>query len=87
MNITFSPEDLAPVVRAVVQEVLVAKEAADAKHGARMGHTEAEAAALLGVERHVLRDCRLRGEICAKLVGKKYIYSRLEIERFLGSAK
>ena len=31
--------------------------------GDRLGYPEAEAAALLGIERHVLRDCRLRGEI------------------------
>jgi len=87
VNVTFSPEDLAPVVRAVVQEVLVAKEADDAKHGLRLGYSEVEAAELIGVERHVLRDCRLRGEVAAKLVGKKYIYARAEIERFLKAPK
>jgi hypothetical protein len=83
VNIAFSADDLRPLVAAVVEQVLTSKADADSKHGNRLGHTEAEAAALIGVERHVLRDCRLRGEINAKLVGKKYIYSRLEIERFL----
>ncbi len=51
----------------------------------RLGFPEAEAAALLGVPRHVLRDCRLRGEICARLVGKKNIYSRESLVKFLAA--
>lgn len=52
----------------------------------RIGYTEAEAAALLGVRHHVLRDCRLRGEIAARRVGKRYVYSRAALERFLSSS-
>lgn len=83
MNMSFSPDDLRPLVVAVVAEVLATKAVTDAKLGSRLGFLEAEAAALLGVPRHVLRDCRLRGEISGRLVGKKVVYSREEIERFL----
>ena len=49
----------------------------------RIGYTEPEAATLVGVRPHVLRDCRLRGEISARRVGRRLIYSRDELERFL----
>jgi hypothetical protein len=48
-----------------------------------LGYTEGEAAAMIGVARHVLRDCRLRGEITARRVGKRFVYSRSTILRFL----
>ena len=37
--------------------------------------TEANAAALLDVPRHVLRDARLRGEISAKRIGRRCVYA------------
>lgn len=49
----------------------------------RLGYTEPEAASLLSVPPHVLRDCRLRGEISARKVGRCYIYSRRELVEFL----
>ncbi len=83
MNIQFDPTDLAPLVRAVVAEVLLQAEADRAKLNGRLGHSEPEAAALLGVPRHVLRDCRLRQEISARKVGRKFIYSRNVLLKFL----
>lgn len=49
----------------------------------RIGYPEVEAAQLLGLATHVLRDARLRGEITAKKVGKRYIYSRQILLDFL----
>jgi hypothetical protein len=49
----------------------------------RLGYSESEAAALLGIPRHSLRDCRLRGEIHATKVGKRLIYQRSELDRLL----
>jgi hypothetical protein len=49
----------------------------------RLGYTEGEAAAMIGVARHVLRDCRLRGEIAARRVGKRFVYARTTLLRFL----
>ena len=82
MKLELSNEDLRPLVRAIVSEVLAQTEADQAKLNGRLGYTEAEAAALLGVARHTLRDCRLRGEISARLVGRKYVYSRDVLLRF-----
>ena len=45
-------------------------------HRDRIGFPEAEAAELLGIPQHVLRDCRLRGEIFARKIGKRFVYSR-----------
>jgi hypothetical protein len=51
----------------------------------RLGYTEQQAAEALGIARHVLRDCRLRGEIAARKVGKTYVFSRVELLTFLNS--
>ena len=87
MKLELSNEDLAPLVRVVVSEVLEKTEADRAKLNGRLGFSEAESAALLGVARHVLRDCRLRGEIHARLVGRRYIYSRDGLLKFLNERK
>lgn len=84
MNVSFSADELRPVVAAVVAEVLATRSVIDGKLGSRLAFTEVEAAALLGVARHTLRDARLRGEIAGRLLGKKIIYSRDELVRFLG---
>lgn len=76
-------EGLRPLIAAAVRETLDEIQASDAKLGDRLGHTEPEAAALLGVAPHVLRDCRLRGEISARRVGARYIYSRAALLEFL----
>jgi Helix-turn-helix domain len=77
-----------PLVRSIViqtvEETLLQREADEARLGDRIAYTEAESAALLSVQQHVLRDCRRRGEISAKLVGKRYLYSRAELLRLLG---
>jgi hypothetical protein len=80
--------DLKPLIDAAVRTTLAAIEADDAKlDGKRLGYTEAEAAALIGVRPHVLRDARLRGELVGRLVGKKIVYARTELLRFLGTTK
>jgi hypothetical protein len=77
--------DLEPVIRAAVVAVLDELRANDAMLGDRLGYPEAEAAALLGIARHVLRDARLRGEINARTVGRKILYSREALLKFLSA--
>jgi hypothetical protein len=79
-------DGLRPVIRAAVVAVLEELRADEAHLGDRLGYPEAEAAALLGVERHTLRDCRLRGEITGRLIGKRIVYGRAELVRFLDGA-
>ena len=51
--------------------------------GERLAFREHEAAALLSVERHTLRDARLRGEVEASRLGRRIIYSRDQLLRLL----
>jgi hypothetical protein len=86
MRLDFSAADLHPIVVEVVHEVL--RQHLDHEHqlqANRIGYTEGEAAALLGVQQYVLRDCRLRGEISARKVGKRFVYSRQELLKFLAA--
>ena len=75
--------EIRAVVALTVREVLDAIDDDRKRFNGRLGYTEPEAAALIGVAHHVLRDCRLRGEITAKMVGKRNIYSRDSLLRFL----
>lgn len=84
MKLDLEPDDLRPLVTTIVAEVIAQLAAADATLGTdRIGFPEAEAASLLGIPRHVLRDRRLAGEISAKLCGKRYLYSRHELLSYL----
>jgi hypothetical protein len=83
MRLDLLPEDLAPIVRAVFAEFQRQRADHDTVLGERLGFTESEAAAALGIAGHRLRDCRLRGEISARKVGKGYVYSREALRRFL----
>jgi excisionase family DNA binding protein len=53
----------------------------------RLAYAEKDAAALLGVPRHVLRDARLRGEVRAVKLGKSWRYSRANLLRYLDGVK
>jgi hypothetical protein len=75
-------ESLRPIVAEVVAEVLEKTNVAQSALGNRLMLSESEAAELLGVEKHVLRDARLRGEIHGRLVGKRIFYSRAALLAF-----
>lgn len=72
-----------PIARIVVSEVLEQLEADRAKFDGRLAFTETEAAGLLGIKSHVLRDCRRRGEVRASQPGKQVLYERDELLRLL----
>ncbi len=84
MNLSFTQDDLRPLVETIVDQTLERVEAAQGKLPAgRLAYPETEAAELLGVAPHKLRDCRLRGEVTASKVGKSIVYQRDELVRFL----
>ena len=83
MNLPIDEADLTTLVRRVVDEILSRAHALGSGTSERIGYTEPEAASLLGIKPHVLRDARLRGEIRAKRVGKRILYSHAELERLL----
>ncbi|MDP7018369.1 MAG: helix-turn-helix domain-containing protein [Pirellulaceae bacterium] len=72
---------LREVVRVVVRETLEHFE--KSQNTDRIAYTEPEAAALIGIPRHSLRDARLRGEIEASKIGRRIIYRREELEDYL----
>ena len=49
----------------------------------RIAYYEPEAAQLCGVPSHVLRDARFRGEITGSRLGKRVVYERSELLRFI----
>ena len=78
--------DLEPVIAVAVRQTIEAIQRENDRLGGRLGFTEREAAALIGVAPHVLADARRRGEIVAKRVGKKMIYSRQTLLAYLTEA-
>ncbi len=76
--------DLRPLIDSIIASTVERLRADDAKLPAgRIGFTEREAAALLGIQTYVLGDARRRGEIAARKVGKQYIYHRDALSRFI----
>ena len=87
MQINLDDADVESLVTKVVAKVLAEREATDTKFGNRLAFTEPEAAALIGVQPHTLRDCRLRGELVGSKVGKRVMYSRDTLLKFLASTQ
>ena len=75
MRIEFNADDLRPLIRKVVAELLEQIAADRAKLDGRFGFSEPEAAALLGIRRHALRDLRRGGKIKASKPGARIVYS------------
>jgi hypothetical protein len=74
---------LEPLIERVVTAVLTRLEGERQSIADKLAYSEPEAAMLLGVARHVLRDARLRGEIAGCRVGKSIRYERQELLAFL----
>ena len=78
LTVTFNAEALRQIVEEVVTEMLE-RFSSDQ----RVAYPEAEAAHLLGIPRHSLRDARLRCEVKASKVGSRWLYSRAQLLEFL----
>jgi hypothetical protein len=83
--VTFDAEALRPLIAEVVREVLAQVEADRARFPeSRLCYTEEEAAALLNLEAHQLRDERRRGRITAsKIVKRRVRYLRENLLAYL----
>lgn len=79
MQLSLSHDDLKPLVRELIAELLD-QFGADPS---RIAYSEAEAAALLGLNSHQLRDARLKGQITGSKLGKSWHYSRADLIAFL----
>jgi hypothetical protein len=84
MELRLTPTELEPIVRKVVAEAIVELERQRATVGNRLAYTEPEAADLLGLRPHQLRDERLRGRIeHTRVVGGRVRYTRDHLLRYL----
>jgi len=83
MNIHLTHDELTPIIRQVVAE-LYDRFGSDTD---RIAYKEAEAAAMFGVESHVLKHARLRGEIQGAKVGRGWQFTRAELLRWFESRK
>jgi hypothetical protein len=85
LALTLPPDALRPLVEQIVTEVLARLDQARATLPAdRLAYSEPEAARLLGMQRHQLRDERLRGRIQAsKIVGKQVRYLPQDLTNYL----
>ena len=80
MRFEFDQADLKPLVAAVVSEVLEQVDQTQQRLGnGRLAYTEQEAAQLLGIPRHSLRDLRLRGLVKASKLGVRIVYSKEQL--------
>jgi len=86
LALVLDPAALGPLIATVVTETLVQREADRAQFNGhdRLAYSEAEAARLLGLNTHQLRDERLRGRIAAsQIVGKRIRYLRDDLLAYL----
>ena len=84
VKMVLDPADLRPIIEAVVAETLTALRADEAVlPPGRLAYLEPEAAAILGIRAHQLRDARRRGEIVATKVGGRIAYERAELLNYL----
>jgi hypothetical protein len=84
VQITLGPDDLRPILDEVVSQALVRFAQANEAAGSRLAFNEAEAAALIGLEPHQLRDERRRGRVQASVVVNRSIrYLRSDLLGYL----
>jgi hypothetical protein len=88
LALSVDPRLLRPLISEVVRETLAAVEAERAALPDRLAFSEAEAARLLGLLPHQLRDKRRRGRIAASsVVGKRIRYTRQDLLDYLARAR
>ena len=84
MQVMIDPVELAPIIAATVSEVMARIRDDETALGDRLAFSEQEAARLLGLESHQLRDERLRGRIAAsQIVGRRIRYRREDLIGYL----
>lgn len=85
MNLHLEPDDLRPLVQQVIAETMAALERDKAVLSPqRLAYTEAEAARMLGLEPHQLRDERLRGRIqCSRGPKNCVLYTTADLTNYL----
>jgi hypothetical protein len=84
LSLRLDPEALKPLIESIVAETLARLEAGRAHLDGKLAYSEPEAARLLGLQPHQLRDERLRGRIQAsQIVGRRIRYLREDLTAYL----
>ena len=84
MQVELKVDDVRPIVRACLVEILEREDGILSQlDRERIAYPEREAAALLGVAPHVVRDLRLKGQLHGKRFGRGVLYEKQELIRFL----
>jgi len=87
LNLQLDDNALEPLVRRVAEEVIRHTQGENAQFG-KLAYGEAEAAALLSLAPHQLRDERLKGRVEASVgPGRKILYSRQQLLDYLSSRR
>jgi len=73
-----------PFVKSLVTVVLSEQENLQPPHNNQLAYTEAEAASMLGLHQHQLRDLRLDGRIgYTRIVGNRIRYTMQDLTTYL----
>lgn len=72
LKMQLDAETLRPIVAEIVRQVITELGADDG----RIAYSEKEAARMLGLAPHQLRDRRLEGKVKATKIGREYRYTR-----------
>ena len=87
VGFSFPPELFKPLIQQAVKEAIAQRDAArDQLPEGRLAWPEAEAAPLLGLKDHQLRDERRRGRVqAARGPGDKILYTRQHLLEYLAN--
>ena len=84
MQVAFDPTEFEPIITRAVEAALAKLDELRGPLGDRLAFTEEEAARLIGLEAHQLRDERRRGRIAAsQIVNRSIRYLRGDLLAYL----
>jgi hypothetical protein len=88
LQLAIDPTALTPLIRAVVEQTIARLDEARSALPDKLAFTEAEAARLLSLNQHQLRDERLRGSIEASVgPGRRILYTRDQLLQYLAARR
>lgn len=88
LSFDIGPDTLESLVRRILREALTVMETDRERLGGQLAYGEAEAARLLSLAPHQLRDERRRGRISASIgPGRRILYTKVDLLKYLSSRR
>lgn len=88
LKVDFDIEALAPLLTEIARATIAEVQAQEAKLGKKLAYSEPEAAAMLDLEPHQLRDARRRGVIAASVItGRRVRYLRQDLLDYMARCR